>query len=110
MKVRREAVGNIDATRGDANELHAECDFRLRLEMAALRRFDELPFGVIGAFRSALLQRESGRRAADWPAEIDAIASPRSAAENGLTCFANQRDGDEETFGSRKIAADNLDA
>ena len=108
-KIGRETVGDIDAARRDAREFDTEGDFSLRLDMAALRRFDELALRVIGAFRPALEQREAGRGTADRTAEINAIAAPRATAKNRLTRFADQRDGDEEMLRSREIAADDLD-
>ena len=92
VQVRRKTVGDVDATRGHPHEFHAEGDLGLGFEMAPLRGLDELAFRVIGAFRSTLEQRQPGSRAADRTAEVDAIATTRTAAKNGLRCFADERD------------------
>ena len=41
MKVGRETVGDVDATRGEANQFQSKLDFRFRLEVPSLRRLDE---------------------------------------------------------------------
>src|SRR4051812_20396571 len=109
MKIGRESVGDVDAARGDARQFDAEGHFGLGFDMAALGGLDELALRVIGAFRSALKQRQPRRGTADRPAEVNAIAAPSAAAKNRLTRFADQRDGNEKMFGAREIAADDLD-
>ena len=58
-----------------------------------------------------MLQEEESRGGrAERPADVDAIAAPRAAAQERLLRLADRGDGDEELRRAREIAADDLDA
>ena len=113
MEIGREPVGDVDAARGHAAA--ASCRARLRASGSRWRRFADSMNSRSGVARRSsvprCIQRQSGRGTADRPAEVDAIAArARRYAESAALASPIERDGDEELFGSRKIAADDLDA
>src|SRR6266481_3883286 len=99
MQIRRKAVGDVDAGSDlvELAESGAEPKLGLGIEMPSDSRRGQLALGVRQRARrldrpSELLQQEQpGRRSADGPADVDAVAGSGAAPQQRMT--ANASDG-----------------
>src|SRR5205814_8148586 len=90
MNVCRESVGDIDATRRDANEFHSEIDFRFRIEIATNRRLREFALRIRQRIELLIYQRESRRRSAERTTDVQPIAGARAAAQDRILSLADR--------------------
>src|SRR5436305_13236247 len=98
MEVGGEAVADVDAGRGDPVQFQTELDLGLGVALAADRRLDELPQGKAGTHGRMLQEMQAGSGPAERPADVDAVAALRPAAEERIAGLADGGDGDDELF------------